>query len=172
MLTLISTILTAIFFGGLASAIFTQLFLRFREDREYRLHKLEELYVLVDEHCNKFVNYITDYMKKIKSGNWETGTKPTEESHKGYSTIVMIINVYFANLLPALQNIEDAKNLFVTSVGDYVENAIPQTDCIEQMAECVFKINAFGHELKQKIIAHAGNVRKETFFNRVDGDCV
>ncbi len=88
--------------------------------KEYRLQKLEELYIAIENHQVAIAEYYTRtaaYLMEPEDAEGLENQKETlrtvyitafQEDEKKASVIPMLINIYFKGLLPAWQNIECA----------------------------------------------------------------
>jgi len=102
--------LVSILFGSVAAAIVSHLLAISRAEKEYRLKKLEELFIAVQFWCNHLKKVYFN-LSEVAAGHvtWNDGllrnVPRIEEAEKSYATALMLSNVFFKDLTFVLEQI-------------------------------------------------------------------
>src|ERR1035437_4500616 len=102
--------LATILCSGVVSAIVTHKLSSGRAEREFKRRKLEELYIAVHRYCTKLVtaNIVWPEVMRGKidyNQALDLFIKNNSEKDESSRTAMMIINIYFSELLPSFEAI-------------------------------------------------------------------
>jgi hypothetical protein len=169
------TALVSALFGSVSAAVFSHLLTSFRADKEYRLRKLEELYLTV-ESAGRNLRISFHYWAEVAGGVmlWidavDRGQVPLLDFQREHSTAMMIANIYF----PDLAHIVDRLAQLARDVDGKV-NAfrVVQIDGM-QFPSYESEFSAAAEEMKkrqqeacEKIIDASQEVRRGRLFGRL-----
>ncbi|MCX6980506.1 MAG: hypothetical protein NTV08_07105 [Verrucomicrobia bacterium] len=157
MLTVISNLFTLLL-GGVAAALLGHVCTQARGDREHRLKKLEELCLALDSHCNSTTQWI---VKTARLDFSHAVTPNPNEEAQDYSLLTMLANIYFPELIPALQAIEDIKNESLRRFLDLAHSG----DCASEKDRGEFvllaqRLTPLHFEFRRKLIDLANRTRR------------
>lgn len=171
----------------IAGAYFVHLLTHDRWWREYRLRKLEELSIAVQNHEVTVSEYYTRSAAYLVQPEDAEGLleqnnilrtdylKALQEDEKSAAIIPMIVNIYFVELLPAWQNIEAARHRLSTesrkaymfdkgkreALGKIQREAISKSVGLAILKEYLPALATFKAEMITKIVQVAKDIGGE-----------
>jgi hypothetical protein len=116
-------VLASVLFGSVAAALVAHFLTTFRADLEYRLRKLEELYVALEASV-RHVRVIYHDMSNVALGalSWKDavakGDRLMSDFQRDHSTATMIASIYFPDLVYVVERIRDFVEEFHTETID------------------------------------------------------
>ena len=92
--------------SGVVSTVITHRLSTGRAEREFRRKKLEELFVAIHRYCTKLTTWNLVSLRVMRGElDYSQAQQIRTESHtaedNSHETIIMLINIYFPELLPA-----------------------------------------------------------------------
>ncbi|EDY20141.1 hypothetical protein CfE428DRAFT_2065 [Chthoniobacter flavus Ellin428] len=187
------------YFAGIATTIAGAYLVHFLTHRrwwkEYRLRKLEELYLALQSHEIAISEYYTRSAAYLIRPEDAEGLEEQEETlrtdylkalqedEKKAAVIPMIVNIYFRDLSPAWQNVEAAKeklrveNRKAVLIDDRKREALGRTQreaiskavALAILREHIPELAAFTKEMFAKIIRIADEVKENSLWLSENG---
>jgi hypothetical protein len=105
-------ILASVLFGSVAAALVSHFLTTFRADREYRLRKLEELYMAL-EAASRHLRLLYHLMTKVAdcTMSWKDAAQKSDtltgEFQRDQATAKMIASVYFPDLVFVVDRLQE-----------------------------------------------------------------
>lgn len=163
--------LASILFGSVAAALVSHFLTTFRADQEYRLKKLEELYVAI-EAASQHLRFHYYNMRNVASGilpwqeSFEKGNALLLDYRREYSTATMIASIYFPDLVyvVGLLQVEAEKvSATVESLRNVYVNGQAYPDHEKAFAAAIQEARRRRNEACDKVVEMAATVRRGWF---------
>ena len=145
-----------------------------RQDREFKLKKLEQLWRDVDSECNGWHANMQALYAAMKADEFDPREKKGAARLQSASTytekdteITLVVKVYFAELIPSLAKVDEIKNAHVTNLGDCAIRNKGRVDTIDDGFRLCFELIDAHARFTDAIAAVAKDVRDENIFSPI-----